>query len=66
MKKHKPFFERFLENQRPLSEKETVSIQAGGVTETLKWPSDNDEPGGAGTNSQQNTSKYPSDTDEAS
>ena len=65
MKKHKPFFERFLEDQRALSSEERNNILAGTIRETLKWPSDNDEPAGNGAQ-QQSTSKYPSDSDEAS
>ena len=65
MKKHKPFFERFLENQRVLSTEEANNILAGEIRETLKWPSDNDEPIEGGQQ-QQITTKYPSDSDEAS
>lgn len=55
MEPRKPFFARFLENQKP--EEVKTEVDAGGrpLAGTLKYPSDRDE---------DITLKYPSDGDE--
>lgn len=52
----KPFFTKFLENQ--MSEKSASSVKGGGGDyQTLKYPSDSEDPGPV-------TLKYPSDNED--